>query len=431
MELALPFGSKKVKFEVPYAPDRLAVARREPTPEPCEWKDAATRALASPVGVQPLAKMRLEGKTVVIIIDATPGHAPAGDIIPILTDHLSQAGAADEDITILAAGGDDPTTPAEMQRRLATDLPKQYTVASHNAFSDECRFCGFSALGTPILANKLAADADFRIALGRVQPHASRGYTGGDDAILPGVCSFETIIRHRALGFAPGSSYGHLGDNPAALDAQNVGMTVGLDYTLNYVVTLSGDPVAAFAGDPIKAHLAAVNFGDRMVWGAELGSPADLAIASPGHDWPGDRPFDPRAIDLVAAGVKLGGSIILLASPQELPLPEDDWERELCDVPIRELARLHEKRDWPGSAGEIAAKLRAVRDAYLTRRPFFSRSVILVGSDLPPQVVDHLGAEQTDTIQEAVEIVAARHGEDARVALVPDASTTLCLPEFH
>ena len=427
MELALPFGPRKLTFEAPYPPERLAIAQRRPLPESCDWQEAAAAALASPVGAEPLAEMRLGGKTVAILAD--PG--PANAVLPTVIEHLGQAGVSDDDITIIVACGGNPTSPAEVQRQLEADIAKRCRCVCHDPFSAENRFFGFSALGTPIFVNDLVAGADFRIAIGRVRPHSSLGYSGGADAILPSACAFETLVRHGALSFASNSSCGHLGDNPSRLDAENLAVAIGLDYVVNHVVTLSGEPAAAFAGHPIKAHRSAVNFGDRSIWGAELGDLADVALASPGHAWAGDRPFDPQAIDFVAAGVRPGGSIVFLASPGEIPDPAGELERELRDASISELARMHEKRNWPGDVKEIAAKLKAVRATYIARRPFFYRSVGLVGSALQDGELERLGAEQTETMQEAIEIVTDRHGLDARVALVPDATTTLCLAEFH
>jgi hypothetical protein len=431
MELALPFGSRKITFDAPWPPEQLAIARRPPLPEPCDWTDAAGRALSSPIGARSLAETPLEGKSAVIIIDADPGRMPIADILPIVIDCLEQAGVRKTDISIIAGGGDGPASGTGIERLIGADLAGEHTATQHDPFSADHQFCGFSALGTPIFVSNIALEADFRVAVGCVRPHASLGYTGGDDAILPGVCAFETITRHAALGFAGTSSCGHLEDNPSRLDVENVGATVGLDHILNFVVTLDGEPVAAFAGHPVKAHRAAVNLGDKGVWGGELGGPADIAIASPGIDRPGDAPFDPAVIDFVACGVKLGGSIVLLASPGMLPKPEGKEEAALAELTVGELARRHEKRDWRGKPIEIAARLRAIRNAYFARKPVFVRSIILAGSDLPVGALEHLGVEQTETLQEAVDIVADRHGPDAQVALVPDASTTLCLPELH
>ena len=431
MELVLPFGSRKTPFDAPWPPEQLAIARRPPLPEPCEWEDAARRALDSPVGARSLAETPLIGKSVAVLVNAAHGQMPVADVLPIVIDYLEQAGARKTDIAIVAAGGNPVAAAADLERLIGADLAAQHTTICHDPFSADHQFCGFSALGTPILVNSKVFEADFRVAIGLVRPHASLGYTGGDDAILPGVSAFETIIRHAALGFASSSSYGRLDDNPSRLDVENVGMTVGLDHILNFVVSLDGGPVAAFAGHPVKAHRAAVNFGDRGVWAGELGGAADIAIASPGGDWAGDTPFDPAVIDFVVAGVKLGGSIVFLAGPGMLPEPEDKDEAKMAELPVAELAKLHEKRNWRGKPAEIAAKLKAIRKAYLAKRPFFARSVILAGSDLPSPALEHLGAEQTDTLEEAVDLVAGRHGRDAHVAFVPDASTTLCLPELH
>lgn len=431
MELALPFGSRNIQFDAPWPPEQLAIARRPPLPEPCEWEDAARRALDSPVEARALAETPLKDKSVAILVNAAHSQIPVADVLPIVIDCLEQAGAGKADIAIVAAGDNPAAAEAGLERLIGADLAAQHTTICHDPFAADHQFCGFSALGTPIFVNSKVLEADFRVAIGVIRPHASLGYTGGDDAILPGVCAFETIIRHTALGFASSSSYGRLDDNPSRLDVENVGTTVGLDHILDFVVTLDGGPVAAFAGHPVKAHRAAVNFGDRAVWAGELGGLADIAIASPGGDWAGEAPFDPAVIDFVVSGVKLGGSIIFLAGPGMLPEPEDKDEADMAELSVAELAKLYEKRNWQGKPAEIAAKLRAARNAYLAKRPFFARSVILVGSDLPSPALERLGAEQTDTLQEAVDLVAGRHGCDAHVALVPDASTTLCLPELH
>ena len=355
MDLALPFGPKKITFEVPFPPGNLAIARRCPVPLACEWDDLAARALGTPIGAEALADMHLQGKSACVVIDRSVRRSvrrAAGEaadrMLPAVIDQLEKAKA--RKITILAAWDDAPAP--EPRPRPSHALRKKHAWEEHDPFAANHRFYGFSTLGTPIFINGTVGDSDFRVAVGTVLPHVSHGYTGGYDALLPGAASFECIARNRALVFSPNSSYGHLGTNPCRLDLENAGAAARLDFILDFVVALDGSPLAAFAGHPIKAHRAAVNFGDRMVWGAELGGLADAAIASPG-DRPGDAPFDPRAIDFVAGGVKPRGSIIYLANPGPVPLPEDEFELELHAMTILELAQLHEKRDWSGDNQEI------------------------------------------------------------------------------
>ena len=428
MELALPFGQQKVTFEAPFPPANLAIARRKPAAQAGDWVRLASLALESPVGENPLPRQRLAGQTVAIVVDAS---VPAEGVLPLLLANMEEAGARTEDIVVVATSPTGPRTAAALRRAVGDDTLKRCRCTWHDPFSSETDFHGFSALGTPLLINSHVARASFRMAVGKVQPHATLGYTGGDDLILPGTAAAETAIRSLALGFSYNSTYGRLEDNPCRLDIENAGTTIGLDYILNYVVRFDGRPVAAFAGSPIKAQRAAVNHGDRLVWGAEIGARADAAIASPGNDWPDVVAFDPRCIDLVASGVKLQGSIVYLAGKGPMPQPESELERDLWELPTAELAAMFDKRDWDEEKPAICERLDAVMRAYIARRPFYYRHVILVGSELPEPVLDRLGAEQVPTMDEAMQRLQELYGPKIRVALVPEAMTTLCLPEYH
>jgi len=430
MELALPFGEKKLRFEAPWPPGNLAIGRRPARPAPTPWDRLAHKALDAPIGELPLEEIRLEDLQIALLLEIDPHAPPAEEVLPVVLDRLYQAGAEDDRIAIVGACGLKPPAPEKMEEHLGGDIASRIRWSVHDPFSDRCAFRGFTALGTPVFVNEHVASAEFRLAVGRVEPHPTRGYSGGHDGILR-ACSAETILHNQNLSFGPLSSYGHLGDNPCRLDADNVGRAAGLDYVLDFVVTPDGSPVGAFAGDPLKAQRAAANQGDRTVWGAELGDLADAAIASPGHDRPTETPFEPRAIEFVAAGVKPGGSIAFLASPGMIPEPDDQWERSLLDLNIEELIRLYERRTWADPPPDVARKLAAVVDAYLALRPFHYHRVLLVGSDLPAPALSRLGAEQVETLDEAARIIAERHGRNARVALVPDASTTLCLRQTH
>ena len=432
MELALPFGTKKITFELPVPPGNLAIARRCPVPQEGKWEDLATRALELPIGAPPLSKAPVRNKVVAILVDPLV-QAAAAQVLPALLAQLEEAGVGEANV--IACAGDGAAVD-QMPPVKGLGAP----IIRHDPVASECRFLGFSALGTPIFVNKILVDADYRIAVGAVQPHVWRGYTGGYDAILPGAASAESIARSLALTFSGNSSCGRLDDNPARLDLDYIGASVGLNFGINFVLRLDGQPVAAFAGDPLRGHRAAVNHGDRMVWGAELGRPADAAIASPGElptapgpegGPPVEIPFDNRTLDFVAAGVKPRGTIVLLAGRGSMPVPDDEWELELHGKTIAELPVLFGKRDWSDDAPRILARLQAIAAAYHARRPFFTRNVYLVGGELPEQEVDRLGAIQADSIAEAIADVLEAHGTDAHYALVPDAATTLCMAEFH
>ena len=118
--------------------------------------------------------------------------------------------------------------------------------------------------------------------MGRIAPHNTHGYEGGAKMITPAVSHWLSVLRNHSCNFSPYCEYGSYGENPSRADVDDIGGMVHLEFIVNFVVNRFGEPLRAFCGHRLLAHRAGIAFGDREVWGAEIGHKADLTIATLG-----------------------------------------------------------------------------------------------------------------------------------------------------
>ena len=143
-------------------------------------------------------------------------------------------------------------------------------------------YIGLSPRGTPLWINRLVAEADFKVVVGRIAPHNTHGYEGGAKMITPATSHWLTVLRNHSCNFSPYCEYGSYGENPSRADVDDIGGMVHLEYIVNFVVNRFGSPCGPSAGTACWPTGPGIAFGDREVWGAEIGQKADLTIATLG-----------------------------------------------------------------------------------------------------------------------------------------------------
>jgi nickel-dependent lactate racemase len=293
-------------------------------------------------------------------------------------------------------------------------------------------FVGITDLGTPVWVNKYVAEADFKIALGRIYPHCTYGYEGGYKMIVPGVASFETIIRDHSLNFSPRSDYGILRNNPSRGEADAVGRMVGLDFLVNFVINWDGRPVAAFGGSVEAVFPAGVALGQRKVWSCTTGGkPADITILCNPDMADLSLSNNPTYyIGLAMAVTKPDGIVI---STMDYVPQKDTFVagHNLDAIAFGELIRLHEQRDWHLDKRQVQHALKSVRSVFYKRRIFEFRTqrLLLVSNTYPNSCLEKWQARQFPTIQEAYDAAAAGKSNPTVLAL-PDAKHTLPLMDY-
>jgi hypothetical protein len=321
-----------------------------------------------------------------------------------------------------------------MARKLGDDVVEHYRCVSHDGGDHEMlRFVGVSDLGTPVFANRYVVDADYVIGLGRVYLHVTHGYEGGYKLILPGVSSFETILRDHAMNFSPDSVPG-IHENPSRIETDAVGAMVGIDFLINVVVNGDAEPLKAFAGAVPQVYHRAVAYGDRHVWGGQVGHHVNITLVSHGSTEVPERGFDPETVRRACSVTKPGGTVIVVGTSDFDSLPDwragamaddemleglarDEFGEHLHDLAFSELMRLHERRDWPLSAREIQWRVKAIRGEFYRRRWLMSAEDCHVVFTLDPQT--------------GLEAALARHGGRPRVLVIPEGKATLPKISLH
>ncbi len=388
------FGQALTEKELGVPPENLTVLRSK-DPRGGKWPDVVAAGLARPLGRPPLREHNLRGKRIVVITDDWGRPTPASEVIPLLLEELHAAGAEDRAITFVTASGmHDPMKPADLERKLGKDITQRFRCISHNGGDQKMlAFAGISELGTPIWINRHVAEADFRVALGRIALHETYGYEGGYKMIVPGVSSYETILRDHSMNFSRHSVPG-VHENPSRREADAIGAMVGIHFLVNVVVNSRNEPVRAFAGKVEQVHPAGVRFGDLEVWGAFTPWESDVTVVTLGpEETPRDAPT-PESLRRAATVTREKGAIIIEAKVDQAYRPvigdasadEDTlnttdvatFNAMLPKLSLSELMWIHEKRDWKIDRRLIQHRVKAVRGAFYRLRALMAAQMCQV-----------------------------------------------------
>lgn len=213
------------------------------------------RACAEPVDAPPLRDLvRVEDRVVIVTSDRTR-PLPNRLLIPWLLEMLP----APERVTVLIGTGSHRVASREEIAAEFGECARRVRIISHDAFDpDGQERVGELGPQFPVFLNKEYVNADFRIALGFIEPHFFAGFSGGPKAVVPGVAGIETILQAHSYPLIadPSSTWGVLAGNPLH---EAVARAVALcppQFLIN--VTLNADKAisAVFAGDYIRAHAA-------------------------------------------------------------------------------------------------------------------------------------------------------------------------------
>ncbi len=420
-------------YSIPLS-ENMHVLTPPPLPQPQDFAQLTEAALDNPLDRPALTQWELTGKTAALLIDDWGRPTPCGEFLPAVIQRLQQAGMRPQDITVITASGmHDPMTEADMERKVGRDIYLNYRCISHDAGDmNMLRFKGLTDLGTPVWVNRYAADADIRLSFGRVFPHIAYGYEGGYKMIVPGISSFETIMRDHALNFSDYSTYSSIVRNPSRNEADAVGRLVGIDMMVGYVMDWDNHPITAFAGTVEKTFSRCVDYGQRNIWGAVSHQKADITILSAPQESQELLSQNPTYYLGMALNVTKPDGIIIADMKYHEPSRIIIEGINMHEIPMEQLYYHHERRNWNMSAREVQHAIKAIRGAFYYRRIYEQRTqqLYLCSETYPMRMVEKWKAMRFSSIPEALEMAHSVKGEKARVHLIPDGAHTLPLLEY-
>jgi nickel-dependent lactate racemase len=232
------------------------------------------------VGGAPIREQAKGATTAAILLDDFRRPTPAETLCLAVVAELKQAGIRRENIRVfLGNGAHRVMTQDEVRQRLGKAYDEVGEAISHDAFSPDVAFLGVTAFHTPVLVNRLAAEADFSVSISTVYPHSLTGWGGGAKMVLPGITHVSTSRYHHTYhsrcewGCDPE-------DAPARLDLEEAAALFGLNVSVCSVITPDKQLCGLTVGDPTQAHRQAVALA-KEAYATEFGTVRpDLVIAN-------------------------------------------------------------------------------------------------------------------------------------------------------
>jgi nickel-dependent lactate racemase len=361
----------------------------------------------------PLSQLARPGQRIAVVVSDITRPCPTSRLLPPLLSELGAGGIEKSDIRVIfALGSHRCLTPEEQAHLVGDEVFGQVCCGDIGTgpFVD----LGRTSRGTPVQVYAPVVDADWRVYVGNIAYHYFAGYAGGAKALLPGVCSKETIRANHSMMVGDRAVAGRIEGNPVREDIEEAATFVGPSFLLNVVLDGQKRIVDAVAGDVTLAH----RHGCRKVDGlylVPLAKRADIVLASAGG-WPKDINLYQahKALENAAHAVRDGGIIVLVAECEEGIGQPLFAEWLTCgDPPDKLLERIAERFVLGGHKAAAIAKIRR-------------RGVrIFMASTLDAATVRAMGWRPYGSAQEALTGAQVEVGPNAAIAVMPHAGSTL------
>ena len=413
MKTRFSFGKSGIEVSVPDDFNCQVVRSRSATAL-TDIARALETALDHPIGCEALAALAAGKSSAAISLCDITRPAPNRVTLPPLLRRLREAGIPEKGITILIATGlHRGVTKEEIDLIVGPEIAAAYRVLSHDARAlAEHRFLGSTGRGTPVYIDDRFMAADLHISVGFIEPHMMLGFSGGRKLVAPGLAAQETIKVIHAPRFIrdPLATEGSIAGNPLHEELLEIARMARHDFILDVTLTRERRISGVFAGDPVMAHAAGVEFLNTTSL-ERLPERADAAITS-GAGYPLDLTFYQTVKGSIAAQhlVKPGGKILVVGECAE-GIGSAEFARLLNSLTGFERF-LEEIRDSPVVVDQWQLEKLALTG--LRHELFF------YAPGVTKEQLGSLGARAFDDLDVAVAAVLDELPAGACVALVPE-----------
>jgi nickel-dependent lactate racemase len=414
------------KFSLPYGKSHLEINLDSifyienilPNPtKPLENPGLAiNQALNHPLGDVRLNDF-LSARSVGIAINDKTRPVPHPNPVVSLLNHLESLGFEQKSIKLfIGSGTHKPMVKDEFEHILPKSIVENYEIIAHNCDDSPMVDLGKSKFNTPIKINRDFYSCDFKIVVGNIEPHHFMGFSGGIKTAAIGLAGRETITANHAMLIDDMAQSGIYHRNPLRQEIEEIGQKIKIDFCLGSVLDEDKQILQVYFGAPGLVMHEAIPY-IRKIFGAEVSTPYDLVIASPGG-YPKDINFYQAEKGLTHAAriTKDGGCVILLAECAE-GSGSTAYEKYVSNAESnREIINQFDSGFFeigPHKAFQIAREAERI-------------NIILVSDVLPEQVNQwKLTPGTTHELDQLIRSVTSTLPPDARIAILPAASRTM------
>lgn len=319
-EAEFAFGKHGIRFLLPEG-FHYETVESHTAPALTRVEQALDYAIDHPVAGPPLSVLAQGKRTAAIAVCDITRPAPNSRTLPPLLRCLHSSGIPIEGVTILVATGlHRGATSDEIKAIVGHEIASTYRVVNHDARSiADHRYLGSTRGGTPVHIDERFLSADLHITLGFIEQHLMLGFSGGRKLIAPGVAGEETIKNIHSPKFMrePMATEGSFEENPLHHELLEMASMARHDFMLDVTLTQDRQISGIFAGSPVQAHAAGVNFLRKTSLGQVSGLADAVITSSAGH--PLDLTFYQMIKGITASQhiVRPGGRILIIGESSE------------------------------------------------------------------------------------------------------------------
>ena len=319
--IQLPWGPETITLNLPEQWHLAGVFEPAALPGVADSAAETARALQEPFGCPQLSTLVKPGQKIVLVIDDDSRPTPVRLILPAVVAELERAGVTLDQVTVLPAlGVHRAMTEDEIYRRIGEQWRGKIGWASPDC-GDESKLTrlGSTSRGTPVEIDRTAAEADFIISIGCIEPHIIASFGGGYKNLFPGLAGRATIAHNHGLNCQP-QTFNMVGQpidqNPMRQDLEECGRMLNKPvFIINAVLNASLQVVRIVCGDPIAAHRAGAAVS-ASIYGVKIPGLADVVITA-SHPMDQDLRQGVKALANTIRAVKPGGVMINLVRADE------------------------------------------------------------------------------------------------------------------
>ncbi len=324
MQIKLPYGDGFLTAELPDNTAILEPAQAEYNKE-LSQEELIEQALNEPIGSLGLAELvqkrsqekaqsSSEALRVTIISSDHTRPVPSKLTMPFLLREIRKANPKAEITILVATGFHRGSTDEELRAKYGSEIFENERIVNHDCTNSPMVELGTLPSGGKLVLNELAINTDLLIAEGFIEPHFFAGYSGGRKSVLPGIASRVTVLANHCSEFIDNKKAraGITEGNPIHRDMIFAAQEAKLAFILNVVLDEDKKVIAAFAGDPFKAHEKGAAFVDTFSQVRPVFS--DIVITSNGG-YPLDQNIYQAVKSVSAADASCNpGGVIIVAS---------------------------------------------------------------------------------------------------------------------
>ncbi len=401
----------------------LAVLEPRTLDPPKPVAELVEGALDHPIGSGRLEDLVSASTQVLILVDDITRQTPASEILPAVLRRLAARGCPKELVRILIAAGTHALmTAEEVERKLGSDIPKEYSVSLHHWKAAENLIeIAATSDGTPVRVNRLLREADLVIGVGQIVPHRVMGFTGGASIVQPGVSGAAvTGYTHWMSALHDGSEIMGVADNPVRLEAERIARQAGLRFIVNVVLDGQKRVIHVVAGDPVAAHRHGAEHS-RRIYGVSQLALADIVVA---ESFPADYDLWQAAKGIYSADLAVReGGVVILVTP--CPHGVSAEHPEVEEIGYKGFAEVKAKVDRK----EITDLVAAAHLVHVGRVICDKAQGVMVSPGIGQATQRYIGFEPARAPQQALELAFAELGSNARVTVLRQGGNVLPLAQ--